>query len=384
MDKTFSIYLDLVRFLAAVMIFLGHSSYSRFSGGIRILWRLETLGSDTVMVFFVLSGVVIAYVSDQKEKTLEEYSISRLARLYSVVIPALLLTIVLDYFGPYIAYEGYDGPWFTTSNPLWRFFANLFFVNEVWFSSVEAFSNWPFWSLGYEFWYYAIFGVAYYVKPSCKYYIVVLIGLIVGPKVLLLFPVWLLGVWVYFINKSRPVSEPIGWILAVGTITLYALFQRYNWPDRLQSLAVTTLGGTLVNDDLKKSAYFLSRYVAGLLIALHFIGIASVLHRFERTLDFIENAIRHIAGYTFSIYLFHYPLLYFFSAVANKFVYPPLRSLFFMIATCAAIWILGMVTERNKTHLKRCLISWRSKIILISKILQPDRTKALGVVRRRQ
>ena len=51
------------------------------------------------MVFFVLSGFVIAYVSEQKEHTLREYSISRLARLWSVAVPALILTIALDQLG---------------------------------------------------------------------------------------------------------------------------------------------------------------------------------------------------------------------------------------------------------------------------------------------
>ena len=39
------------------------------------------------------------------------------------------------------------------------FLAAATFTNEIWFSSIRPFSNGPFWSLGYEAWYYAIFGV---------------------------------------------------------------------------------------------------------------------------------------------------------------------------------------------------------------------------------
>jgi len=381
MNKTFSIYLDLVRFLAAVVVFLGHASYSRFAGGARILWVLEALGADTVMVFFVLSGVVIAYVADKKEKTLEEYGISRLARLYSVVVPALLLTIVLDSLGPHIADDVYDGSWFTTSDPLWRFFANLFFLHELWFFSVEAFSNWPFWSLGYEFWYYAIFGVAFYVRSPARYYLVVLGCLLVGPKILLLFPVWLLGVWVYFKNKNNPVGEPLGWVFMIGPLVLYALFRGHGGPDWLQSWAEDAFAYLFANAHLKWSTYFLSRYVTGMLIALHFIGIAAVAHRFENILGRFEKSIRYVSGYTFSLYLFHYPMLYFFSAVASKFVDPPLRSLFSMLSTVALVWMLGTVTEGNKAGVKRFIVSWRSKTLLLGNILRQAMAAAVAAIK---
>ena len=85
-----------------------HANYDRFTGGLPVVWRISHLGNDAVMVFFVLSGFVIAYVANSKEKTIESYFISRFARLYSVVLPALILTIIFDYFGSRIAYELYD------------------------------------------------------------------------------------------------------------------------------------------------------------------------------------------------------------------------------------------------------------------------------------
>jgi peptidoglycan/LPS O-acetylase OafA/YrhL len=51
--------------------------------------------------FFAMSGYVIAYVADNKEKTIQLYTISRISRLYIVVIPALLLTAILDGAGLY-------------------------------------------------------------------------------------------------------------------------------------------------------------------------------------------------------------------------------------------------------------------------------------------
>ena len=68
MNRTTSIYLDLVRFLAAVVVLLTHLAYKRFTGGLIIEWR--TYGNDAVMVFFVLSGYVIAHTVATRDREL--------------------------------------------------------------------------------------------------------------------------------------------------------------------------------------------------------------------------------------------------------------------------------------------------------------------------
>ena len=78
MKKEVSIYLDAVRFLAAFFVFLDHFALGRISGG--FLWQLRPLGDEAVTVFFVLSGFVIAYVTDTREKTAPAYVVSRVAR----------------------------------------------------------------------------------------------------------------------------------------------------------------------------------------------------------------------------------------------------------------------------------------------------------------
>src|SRR5215472_235423 len=140
MTRSTSIYLDLVRFLAAATVFVAHANFDRLTGGIPYLSHIDlAAASDAVIVFFVLSGFVIAYVADTKEKTLREFSLSRLARLWSVVIPALFLTLILDYAGSRISPALYDPKWFRSDYPLVRLGANLLFLNEVWFVSIRPF-----------------------------------------------------------------------------------------------------------------------------------------------------------------------------------------------------------------------------------------------------
>ena len=111
MNHGTSLYLDLIRFFAAAMVFVTHASYERFTGGWMREIGLGSFGNDAVVVFFVLSGLVIAYVCHAREKTLRDYALSRAARIYSVVIPCLLLTVILDFAGSRINYAPYAGWW---------------------------------------------------------------------------------------------------------------------------------------------------------------------------------------------------------------------------------------------------------------------------------
>src|SRR5258708_5629666 len=91
---TFSTYLDLLRASAALAVFIVHLGYAEFTGG--IVTRQDQIGRAAVIVFFVLSGYVVAYVARERERTLSVFAVSRLARVYSVALGALALTVAVD------------------------------------------------------------------------------------------------------------------------------------------------------------------------------------------------------------------------------------------------------------------------------------------------
>ena len=358
MNKPTSIYLDLVRFLAAMTVFFVHAGINRYSGGLPILWRFNDLGNDAVTVFFVLSGLVIAYVADQKEKTLKDYVLSRLARLYSVAAPALLATVIFDFLGLHISPGLYTDWYFQADNPLWRFFANFFFINELWFSSVKPFSNNPFWSLGYEFWYYVLFAAAHYLDRPAKYFVIAAVCLFVGPKILVLFPVWILGVWVYFRISGKPVTESAGWVMVLGSMAGYLIFRFTGAPKLLLDWTNACYGGAFANcRHLGFSQFFLSSYVIGALVAINFVGISAVARRLAAAIERSEVPIRYLASFTFSVYLFHFPLLQLFAAASRTIENVTLRSAITVFGTLVAIWALGTVTERRKSDCKRWLLA---------------------------
>jgi peptidoglycan/LPS O-acetylase OafA/YrhL len=92
MSLGLSLYLDLLRFGLAVLVWVGHSTSHVYTGHPFPLWFTYDYGRTAVMGFFVLSGFVIAHVSQGAESSPSLYAVARVSRLYSIVIPALLLT----------------------------------------------------------------------------------------------------------------------------------------------------------------------------------------------------------------------------------------------------------------------------------------------------
>lgn len=140
MNKPTSFYLDLVRFLAAFAVFADHSCGQPISGG--FLWQLGPYGPEAVMVFFVLSGFVIAHVSVARETSFREYAVARAARIYSVALPALILTAVADFFGRSVNTSLYTTALhYHSSGQVWHFLASTFFLNEIWGLHLNPGSN---------------------------------------------------------------------------------------------------------------------------------------------------------------------------------------------------------------------------------------------------
>jgi peptidoglycan/LPS O-acetylase OafA/YrhL len=375
MHRATSTYLDLLRFAAAATVFAVHAYPSRLTGGVPGLWRLGNLGNDAVMVFFVLSGFVIAHVVHERERTPKVYAISRLARLYSVVVPAIALTIVADVVGTRLAPALYGANWYAADNPLWRIVANLTFVNELWFSSVRLFSNVPFWSLGYEFWYYLFFCVAVFSAGWSRVVALAALALVMGPKILLLLPVWLLGVLAYRATQAQALSVRTGLLLTVASLLGYVAFRLVDGPRHLDGITNRWLGSEAVAA-LGYSKWFLSSYLIGTLVALHLVGIAAISPWLARKLP--GGAIRYLASFTFALYLFHYPLLHVYAAWLEHAGLSGYRGAIVIPATLLTVWLLAQLTERRKATVRRWLT------VGVERLLGVGRRWALavGAVRR--
>jgi peptidoglycan/LPS O-acetylase OafA/YrhL len=191
MNRATSLYIDLARFSAALVVFLGHISGQRLTGG--FLWQIAPYMSHAVTIFFVLSGFVIAYATDKRENSAVSYAVSRAARIYSVVLPALAATVLLDTLGRYLQPALYSDAWgYVDHNQLASFALSALFLNEIWFIHVSPGSDLPYWSLGYEIWYYVIFGI--FLFSPRKWFFLPVALIVIGPKIVSMLPLWLFGV----------------------------------------------------------------------------------------------------------------------------------------------------------------------------------------------
>ena len=338
-----SLYLDLLRFLAAFVVFLQHFSWRHFSGG--LLWQIGPYGAQAVICFFVLSGYVIALVTDRADATARGYALDRAARIYSVALPALLLTFGLDAIGQKLRPELFDGGWFNGDESLIsQLPRNLLFLNQIWSTDTYPGSNVPYWSLGYEVWYYIAFGLFVFL-PRIWGALAALAALaVVGPRVAAMFPVWLLGAGVYALSaQGWPRSRALGVALFAGAPVLWALFEAWTRLNGLQPVQPLPGHGWQIWQD----------WIVGLAVAAHLLGLNAVAPTIGRLLLPCAGPIRWLAGRSFTLYLMQVPLLQFFLVLSPFPTTSWSERGFIAVGTLGMVALLAEVTERRKADWRR-------------------------------
>jgi peptidoglycan/LPS O-acetylase OafA/YrhL len=302
-----SLILDVVRFLAAVTVAMGHFSQSIFSDG---LPNLMSAAAASVGVFFVLSGFIIRYVTLYRESSLSVYLADRASRLYSVVLPALGFTVVADLVARHL-----EGGAFSASigEYLLRIFASLGFMSETWFQDLTPFGNGPFWSLSFEAFYYALYGVGFYLRGWKRVALLSGVALLAGPGILMLAPIWFLGGYLFDVYQALLPSRrrsliAVAGILAgaaVAGVAVMAIPHDYRAAARAWAFHFNL---ELVDWKFYKVSTWY--YEAGVPAGL---GLLMMLLLFDRVKIPMKSRsvrfMRYVADGTFPLYLFHFPML---------------------------------------------------------------------------
>ena len=353
MSISLSVYLDTIRILAAIAVFYGHlSSKSLFDSTIPAV----DLGHSSVVVFFVLSGFVIAYVSETKETDWKIFISSRIARVLSVTVPALLITPILGAIGRNIYPEIYEG--YPFDNIPLRFITSLFFLNEIWTISVTYLSNTPYWSICYEVWYYVIFGLIFFIPTKNGIFLSILLSLAIGPKIILLAPIWWLGVLAYRINLTKNFSKTQSAALFIFSIGLAIAFNSLKINSDLNKIT-TIFFGTNLHQTLTFSKNFLSDYVLGFIVFINFIS-AKNLFSFDIKSNIIVSIVRTLANITFPLYLLHQPISHFLVAIT----YSIPRNIYYVFFIFTLTMLLILIIGPGVDELKIKLRSISIKILL--------------------
>ena len=149
---------------------------------------------EMVVIFFVLSGLVMSYVVSRGQNGWQYFFVARFSRIASVAYPALVFTIICDFIGRRIAPGLYAEV--ARSAGYWvRILLSFFFTQQSGPLAASPGSNTLFWSPAYEVWYYIFLGLWLFVPGQRQRAVLLLLGVVLaGPKILLLLPVWLIGV----------------------------------------------------------------------------------------------------------------------------------------------------------------------------------------------
>jgi peptidoglycan/LPS O-acetylase OafA/YrhL len=331
-----------------------------------------SFGHDAVMVFFVLSGFLVSgsVIRDCRLQRFSwrAYAANRLTRLYVVLIPGLLLTIVWDrlglcLFGTSPIYTGARTEWFqdyfSVSKRLQPeiAFGNLLFLQTIRVPPLG--SNEPLWSLANEFWYYCLFPFIYagiLFGPTRWIRIVsvcaaLAIAMFVGGRILMYFPIWLLGTTLCVAPQSRYLSRTVVFRMAVvASLILFAVATVAGHVDSVRTL----LGHSVVAADY--------------LTALGFSVLLYVLmhDRRQTAAGLYATVALRTAEFSYTLYVAHMPLLVFLRAsFVSGWPWEPTSSRVaeaFLVASCCCAYAFAVAqfTEAKTDNVRAFVRGWKT------------------------
>lgn len=362
LNRNLSVFLDLLRLVAALLVLVGHA------GEVYHLHMPDILGhsaKEGVAVFFVLSGFVIAFVTSGKEPGWRDFARARALRLVSVVPLALVVLVACyalgTYFNP-MAYglhpgqggvEGGAGDAASANGgsiglpPDWQgILRYLTFTNEVWFDRVVMKTGAPFWSLGFEVAYYVAFALIFYVRGPWRWGGAAAWLAVCGPRIALAFPLWLLGVgaW-HIVRRMRPLGRKVG-VAALCALSLLALGWR-RWAGGLASPLFEW-------SEPQRLAASMGYYIVlGLLVAAAIVIFVATAQGRPIWPPVLERAVRYCAGASFTLYIMHLPVMVLIAALLPGMVATVPGAVLATVATIAATFALAQVGERRKQDYAR-------------------------------
>jgi peptidoglycan/LPS O-acetylase OafA/YrhL len=319
MHRATSCFIDASRWIAACLVVISHlrsvafANYDTVSSHalpVIALYFLCSLGHAAVIVFFVISGYLVGGRTLMRALrapvSLIEFASHRIARIYVVLAPALLIGYAFDWIGlHFIDRSGLytnQAPWHIWSLgydvssrlTLWSLMGNLFMMQTI---AVEPLgSNGALWSLANEWWYYVVFGLGL-ILLSPRSLPTRCTALVLGVCLLVLLPVglslwflvWAVGVVAAFIDERwQGIAPPV----ALGMLAAVCV-----------CVHPTTYSGPLsiVPDLALAAAYSLALLSAKRLP----LRLCHPIHRW-------------LASFSYSTYLIHFPAMLLALAAMNR------------------------------------------------------------------
>jgi peptidoglycan/LPS O-acetylase OafA/YrhL len=361
-----SIYLDVIRFTAAVGIAVAHLTQPFFSVGWPLLVDKAKAG---LVALFLLSGMVIRYVTVMRKGEAADFVVDRVSRVYSVVLPALLFTIIASYIAQAVNPGFYDPHWgVNMDRPILRIFLNLIFFSQSWNWTFAPLSNEPFWTLSYEVFYYAMYGVLIYATGARRWIFFLILCVLAGQHILLLLPLWLFGCLLHDLYQR----------LRVTTVSAMRLHLAFLGVGIVSFVAAPLVVRMVIAAKNVVTRVFLAHhhqpvnlhwayvyYAIGIPMGFVLLWSMLLLDRLKMNdkTGFVKS-IRTLSEATFPIYLLHFPM---FVLIAALFPYDRHNS-WFKLGMLAFVLVVSVLLAKPTNHFKNYLRD------VMHKRFMPERT----------
>jgi peptidoglycan/LPS O-acetylase OafA/YrhL len=341
LNKQFSQYLDLLRIAAAILVLLAHISHPAFTNGALLL--PDQIGYSSVMIFFVLSGYVITYVACERESTLLDFSISRFSRVYSVVIPAIVLTASVDVLIINVT-PFHHALELRSSIPNYQYagftkylIMSVLFGNQAWGLRESLFSNSAYWSMCFEVYYYVLFATMFYFRGAPRIVLVTIALMFIGPAPLLRFDLWLLGAGTYLLHRHVSIEQSIARAIFVLTIALMLFDLCTDLNLQIDRYLDSMTGGAASAGIWRR---FVGDTLTGAIVAANLLVAKYCGFKFGK----IGPWFTYLGSISFTLYLMHVPLLRFFSGYFDP------RPIALLTLVLGSAWLLSRWTEKQKDN----------------------------------
>jgi peptidoglycan/LPS O-acetylase OafA/YrhL len=304
-DCWHSVLISMLRGLAAIEVAAAHLRADVYPGLRTVadpsIWFkgfafATGFAHHAVLVFFVISGWLVGGSLLDKFRqpdAIASYAIDRVTRLWTVLIPTFMLTLLFGLGTGVISAQSID---FSPANDYSAlvFGANLVGLQTI---AVPAFGgNFPLWSLANETWYYLLFpllvllfGARRRVPRVACGATLVLLAAVLPAAIVGYFAIWLLGAAFSRIRIECGAALRSGWLVLGAALWVY-----YRLTGDMDAFEFAT-----VLPDMVYSLVFLV-----LLSSLQFKAAAT--SKLRRPLSRVGN---FFAEFSFSLYVLHVPLI---------------------------------------------------------------------------
>lgn len=325
--KKHTLTIDFMRGIAAQLVLLQHSFNLLFSipndvasmADSRLWYRLisvpTSFGRTAVVVFFVISGYLVGHDVwvriNNHTFSPKFYTISRLSRLYCVVLPGLFICAALD-FASFHYGQGasvlnanipfYPATWLSEHTTSAKTFAcNLLFLQMA--ECRQFGTNSSLWSLSNEFFYYAIFPALLLVFFAKTLRSRLIAAAILGFFMLEIFKS------ATIIDAERPAIYMQGFIIwLMGALLPEILNRLPKWfckPYMVWNVFLIAVILRATNAD-----YFIQNLSVATLVMFAIYYREYLDNLLFKCPQGIKTVITQLSNYSFSLYFIHLPLLF--------------------------------------------------------------------------